>query len=55
MLSPVIILVIGMPVVVGAIALLRLNAFLALIGAAVIVGTTAMATTVILTLLVPLR
>lgn len=38
MLSPVIILVIGMVVVVGAIALLRLNAFLALIGAAVIVS-----------------
>lgn len=38
MISPVLVLLIGMAVVIGAIALLRLNAFLALIGAATVVS-----------------
>ena len=38
MLSPVLILIIGMAVVIGAIALLRLNAFVALIAAAIVVS-----------------
>lgn len=88
MFPPVILLLIGMAAVVGAIAILRLNAFVALIGAAIlvsllapgdaaskitrvaegfgptarswtplsaIVGTTAMVSTLVLAVLLPLR
>lgn len=37
-MHPIVILLVGMAVVIGAIVLLRLNAFLALIGAAILVS-----------------